>query len=81
MISISAATGSVLFVCHGCSCKQISIFTVPKRWWGLLEGDVRLREGRLSRRLEVTPLLAATAEDDSFQMPRFDGVIPPPFSR
>jgi hypothetical protein len=31
--------------------------------------------------LEVTPLLAATAEDDSFQMPRVNGIIPPPFSR
>lgn len=49
---------------------------------GLIKGDVRLADGRVSRRLEVTPILAAaTAEDDPFVAPRFEGLIPPPFSR
>ena len=49
---------------------------------GLIKGDVRLAEGRLSRRLEVTPILAASAtEDDTFEAPQFDSLIPPPFSR
>jgi TamB, inner membrane protein subunit of TAM complex len=49
---------------------------------GLVKGDVRLADGRLSRKLEVTPLLAASmAEDDAFAAPRFDGLIPAPFAR
>jgi hypothetical protein len=49
---------------------------------GLVKGDVRLLEGRLSRRLEVIPISAVSAsENDSFRAPRFDGVFPRPFNR
>jgi hypothetical protein len=49
---------------------------------GLIEGDVRLVDGRLSRRLEVTPILVgSTVEDEPFVAPEFEGAVPPPFSR
>ncbi len=58
-----------------------SLFGSGDNVGGLIKGDVRLTEGRLSRRLEVTPILAASAtEDDFFEAPQFDTLIPPPFS-
>ena len=44
---------------------------------GLVKGDVRLLDGRFSRRLEVIPISVVSAsDDDSFRAPRFDGVFP-----
>ena len=49
---------------------------------GLFKGDVRLLDGRFSRRLEVIPILVGSAsDDDSFRPPRFDGVFPRPINR
>jgi hypothetical protein len=49
---------------------------------GLIKGDVRLADGRLRRKVEVTPILAgSSSEDDSFTTPRFDGLLPAPFKR
>jgi hypothetical protein len=49
---------------------------------GLVKGDVRLLDGRFSRRLEVIPIaLASASDDDSFRAPRFNGVFPRPFNR
>jgi hypothetical protein len=47
---------------------------------GMIKGDVRFDGGRFSRRLEVTPILAASiAQDEVFVAPKFESVIPPPF--
>ncbi len=49
---------------------------------GLVKGDVRLLNGRFSRRLEVIPIsLASASDDDSFRAPRFNGVFPRPLNR
>jgi TamB, inner membrane protein subunit of TAM complex len=49
---------------------------------GLVKGDVRLLDGRFSRRLEVIPISVVSAsDDDSFRAPRFNGVFPRPFNR
>ena len=49
---------------------------------GLVKGDVRLLDGRFSRRLEVIPISVVSAsDDDPFRAPRFDGVFPRPFNR
>jgi hypothetical protein len=49
---------------------------------GLVKGNVRLLEGRFSRKLEVIPISVGSASDDaSFTPPRFDGVFPRPFNR
>ncbi len=49
---------------------------------GFLKGDIRLADGQFSRKLEVTPVLAASpAEEDAFASPEFDDLIPLPFAR
>jgi hypothetical protein len=46
---------------------------------GMLKGTIRLLDGRLSRKLEITPLLAApTGEDKLFSAPQFSGIVPAP---
>jgi len=48
---------------------------------GSLAGSVRLVDGRIYRRLEITPLLAPSPVDEAyFVPPRFGGLVPAPFS-
>jgi hypothetical protein len=48
---------------------------------GLIKGGVRLVDGRFSRRLEITPLLAAQpGHDKPFVPPRFESMVPAPFN-
>lgn len=49
---------------------------------GLLSGSVGLVDGRIYRRLEITPLLAPSPlEDDRlYTPPQVDGLVPPPFA-
>ena len=48
---------------------------------GLIKGAVRFVDSRFSRRLEITPLLAAPpAEDKPFVPPRFESMVPAPFN-
>ena len=48
---------------------------------GLIKGAVRLVDGRFSRRLEITPLLAAPpGQDKPFVPPRFESMVPAPFN-
>lgn len=47
---------------------------------GSVTGSVRLVDGRIYRRLEITPLLAPSPVDEAFFVPpRFDGLAPAPF--
>jgi len=52
---------------------------------GSVSGTVRLVDGRLYKRLEITPLLLSAAPEDSadavFQPPMEQGAIPEPFAR
>lgn len=48
---------------------------------GSVTGSVRLVDGRVFQRLEITPLLAPSPVDDAFFVPpRFDGLVPAPFA-
>lgn len=48
---------------------------------GAVTGSVRLVDGRVYQRLEITPLLAPSPVDDAFFVPpRFDGLVPAPFA-
>ncbi len=47
---------------------------------GSVTGSVRLVDGRISRRLEITPMLAPSPVDEAFFLPpRFEGRVPAPF--
>jgi len=47
---------------------------------GSVTGSVRLVDGRISRRLEITPLLSPSPVDEVFFVPpRFEGLVPAPF--
>jgi hypothetical protein len=51
---------------------------------GAMSGTVRFVDGRLNKRLEITPLLLAAPEASSeavFQPPLFPGTVPEPFAR
>ena len=49
---------------------------------GLVKGDVRLVDGRFSRRLEVIPISVVSAsDDDSFRAPRFGQLFSQPFNQ
>jgi autotransporter translocation and assembly factor TamB len=48
---------------------------------GSIKGTVRFVESRFARRLEITPILAAQpAEEKPFVAPRFERMVPAPFS-
>ncbi len=49
---------------------------------GRLEGRVGIVDGRLFRRLEITPLIAPSPTESSppFTAPTFSGMVPPPFN-
>lgn len=48
---------------------------------GRVEGSVGIVDGRLFRRLEITPLIAPSPTESSrpFTAPTFSGMVPPPF--
>lgn len=48
---------------------------------GSVNGSIRLVDGRIFKRLEITPILAPSPADESlFVPPRFEGLVPAPFS-
>jgi TamB, inner membrane protein subunit of TAM complex len=47
---------------------------------GMIKGTLRFDDSRLSRRLEITPLLAASPEEKAFSPPNFRGLMPTPIN-